>query len=281
MNNIVIKNTSKLEGKKEQFKSDGLDKLHILADFDRTLTKAFVNEKDVPSIISILRDHNYLTPDYPQKAHALYNKYYPIEIDPQVSNEEKRQAMLEWWTKHFELLIKSGLAKKDITSAMTSGNIKFRAGTKEFFSVLQKKNIPLVILSSSGIGNYSIQTLLEHENCLSDNVYIISNRFEWDDQGKAIAVKQPIIHGLNKDETVIKDFPVYEKIKHRKNVILLGDVPADVDMVKGFEYENLITVGFLNKETDKYLEEYKKCFDVIIPDDGPIDYVNELLHEIK
>jgi len=89
MEDIII--SQNIQDTINTFKKQGVDKLHVLADFDQTLTKSFINGKHVPSIISILRDNNYLTPDYPDKAKALYAKYHPIEIDPNVSLEEKRK----------------------------------------------------------------------------------------------------------------------------------------------------------------------------------------------
>ena len=38
-----------------------------------------------------------------------------------------------------------------------------------------------------------------------------------------------------------------EKVGNRKNFIVLGDILADVNMVLNIDYENLITIGFLNK----------------------------------
>lgn len=39
--NVIITNLKKLEKIKQKIAKDGADKLHILADFDRTLTKNF------------------------------------------------------------------------------------------------------------------------------------------------------------------------------------------------------------------------------------------------
>ena len=89
--------------------------------------------------------------------------------------------------------------------------------------MLKNNNIPLLILSASGIGYESIYYCLEHENMLYDNISIISNAFDRDKEGKAIAAKQPIIHSCNKDETIVHKLPIYEKIKDRKNILLLGD----------------------------------------------------------
>jgi len=280
MENVVITNPEELDRIKKTISQAGAEKLHVLADFDRTLTKAFVDGESVPSMLSILRDENFLTPDYPQKAKDLFAKYHSVEIDPTVSLEDKKKSMREWWLTHFKLLIDSGLSKKDLKEAINSSKIKFREGFSDLIDFLKEKNIPLVIMSSSGLGEEAILMVLEKEGKLYHNIEVISNSFEWDHSGRAIAVKEPIIHAMNKDETAIQGFPAFEKIKDRKNVLLLGDSLGDVGMVSGFEYENLIKVGFLNEEVDESLEEYQKNYDVIILNDSSLDFVNELLRGI-
>lgn len=280
MQNVVIPNQKKLEKSKNLISKYGAQKLHILSDFDRTLTTAFVDGKSIPSLISVLRDGNHLTPDYAPKAQALYNKYHPIEIDPKISSEEKKKAMYEWWTTHFDLLIKSGLNKKDLKMVVESDKVQFRDGFREFAHFLKEKNIPLVIMSSSGLGGDAIYTYLEKEKLLCDNIYIISNSYEWDENGKAIGIKNPIIHVMNKYEVEVKDFPVFEKIKDRKNVILLGDSLDDVGMITGFDYDSLIKIGFLNENEEENLEYYKQKYDAIILKDSSMEFVNSLLREI-
>jgi 5'-nucleotidase len=278
--NIIIANPEELKLLREKISDAGPEKFHVLADFDRTLIKAFVNGKEVPSMLSVLREEGYLTSDYPEKAKTLFNKYHAIEIDRNTPKEEKKRAMKEWWTKHFELLIKSGLNKKDIERAVNSGNLKFREGAKEFFTVLKELGIPLVIMSSSGLGGDAIQMFLEKENCLYQNICIISNSFEWDEKGSAVGVKEPIIYGMNKDETTLQNFPVFEKIKNRRNVLLMGDSLDDVGMIEGFECDNLIKVGFLNSKVEENLEKYKEIFNVVITNDGDMIFINNLLKEL-
>ena len=277
MENIVILNPKKLEKSKSTISGDGADKLHILADFDRTLTCAFIKGQSTPSIIAILRDGSYLTPDYAKKAHKLYNKYHPIEIDPKIPIEKKKKTMNKWWKTHFDLLIKSRLNKKDLEKFVESKKIKFRHGVLELIDFLKAHNIPLVIMSSSGLGSDIISMILKKEGKLYDNVHIISNSYEWDENGNMIAVRKPFIHTLNKDETSVRDFPAFEVIKHRKNVLLLGDSLDDIGMIKGFDYDNLINIGFLNENVEENLEHYKKNYDVVILNDSSMDYVVRLL----
>lgn len=280
MENVIISNPSKLNELKKKFKEGGLEKIHVISDFDRTLTKAFVGGKKAFSLISILRDGNYLTKDYPKKAHALFDKYHSIEIDPKISLEEKKKAMEEWWRSHFKLLIESGLNKKDLKRVVDSGSVKFRKDTFEFLDFLNKNKIPLVILSSAGLGGDAISLFFEKEKKLSKNVHIVSNSYEWDKEDNAVSVKEPIIHSFNKTEMILNKFPFFNEIKDRKNVLLLGDGIGDLGMIEGFDYDNLIKIGFLNENIDENMEVYKKNFDIVILNDSDMRYVNKIIKEI-
>ncbi len=280
MENVVIPDENNLNILKKEFSKEGVNKIHILTDFDRTLTKAYVNGKKIPSIISRLRDGGYISQSYTEKATALADYYHPIELNPNISLSEKKKKMQEWWGKHFNLLIKSGLNKKHIESIVNEGVIQFRKGAENFLEILSKKKIPLIIISSSGLGYDSIEIFLKKNKCLYKNIHIISNSFKWDKKGNAVGINEPIIHVFNKDEQLIKDYPVYDLIKNRKNVILLGDSLGDLGMITGFDYDNLIKVGFLNENVEENLDLYGKNFDIILTDDSNMNYLNKFMREI-
>jgi cytosolic 5'-nucleotidase 3 len=280
MENVIISNEKSFEELKQKIISQGSGKFHVVADFDRTLTKAFVNGKAMPAIISVLRNENYLSEEYSKKAKALANKYHPIEIDTKIPHTEKKKYMKEWWEKHFELLIKSGLNRKNLERVINEGKVEFREGAEEFLDLLHEKKIPLVIISSSGVGDLIPMYLGKHGK-LYENIHIIANLYKWDKEGKAIGIENSIIHVFNKDETSVKNHPeIYKEIKERKNVLLLGDSLGDLGMVKGFDYENLLKVSFLNEEVERDFEEYKKNFDVVITNDFGMGYVNKLVMEL-
>lgn len=280
MKNVTIPNTEEFKKIKENIIRDGVEKLHVLADFDRTLTTAFVDGEKRPSIISVLRDGGYLSSDYSAKAHALFDKYHVIEIDPSVPKEEKSMAMMRWWETHFRLLIESGLNKKDLESVVNSGKVQMRDGALEFIDTLNANNIPLIVMSSSGLGAEVLSLYFEKEGRLHDNVTIISNGFKWDENGNAIGFKKPIIHVMNKNETLLRNFSVFESVKKRTNVLLLGDSLGDVGMVCGFDYDNLLSIGFLNEKMDELIDIYSKHFNIILTNDTDMRYVNLLLEEI-
>lgn len=91
--NIIIADQEKFNQIKINIKKAGLAKLHILADFDRTLTVGLINGIKTPSIIALLRDGNHLIPGYAEKAQALFDKHHPIEIDLKLSQNIKKNKM--------------------------------------------------------------------------------------------------------------------------------------------------------------------------------------------
>jgi len=280
MKNVLISSPKKLAKKIKKISQAGLNTLHILSDFDRTLTKVFVGGKNTPSIISILRNGNYLTPDYGPKAHELYDKYHAIEINHRIPRAKRKLAMAQWWKAHFDLLIKSGLNKNDLQKIAQSGKTKFRAGFRAFIGFLKNHHIPMIILSSSGLGGDVIKMRLEAEKIFYHNIHVISNIWKWNKNGFALGVKPPVIHSLNKNEAVVKGLSIARAIKNRKNILLLGDNPEDLGMLEGFNYNNVITVGFLNEDVKKNLPHYQDKFDVLILNDSSFDYVNNLLKEL-
>ncbi|OGI27986.1 MAG: hypothetical protein A2359_02160 [Candidatus Moranbacteria bacterium RIFOXYB1_FULL_43_19] len=278
--NIIIANPEELERKKEAIRRGGAKKLHVLADFDRTLTHNTFDGQKKASLIAILREENCLTPDYPEKALALRDKYMPIELDLSIPLPERKKAMDEWWTKMFDLLRESKLNVKDLETVVSSGKINLRRGVEDFMDYLHSFQIPFVIMSASGIGEEVIEIFLNKRGKFFENVFIVANSFEWDAQGYMMRAREPIIHSHNKDETAIHRFPAHERIKNRKNILLLGDHAGDAGMSDGFDAENIIKVGFLNEKVEENLEHYKKLFDVVLLDDPPFDFVVELIKDI-
>lgn len=280
MSEIIIPNKEKFEQLKKNIIEQGAEKLHVVSDFDRTLTQAFVNGKLMPSPIAVLREEHYISEEYSKVANELFNKYHPIEIDPNILLETKKSEMQKWWKEHFETLIQFGLKLEHAEKISNNPNIRLREGVPELIRLIDEKNIPLVIISSSGLGE-TIPLILKKNNALNEDTHIVSNMMEWAADGKAVKVKEPIITSMNKDETSVKKFPFYEQIKNRRNVILLGDSTGDIGMANGFDYDNILKIAFLSENVDQNLHLYKELYDVIILNDGPADFVVDLIKEVK
>jgi 5'-nucleotidase len=60
----------------------------------------------------------------------------------------------------------------------------------------------------------------------------------------------------------------------------LRDSLEDIGMITGFNYDNLIKIGFLNEKIEDNLEYYGQNYDAIILNDSSMDFVNKILKEM-
>jgi len=278
MEQIHFQNETILREKIQKIKSQGLNKLHVVSDFDRTLTKCYYNGKKLSSAMALIREGGFLTADYPKLAFALFDKYHPIEIDESLNHDFRYEKMQEWWEAHEKLLVDSRMHKNVIEKILEKHPKIFREGTLQFLDFLNVHKIPILIFSA-GVGNL-IEGYLEKEKKLTSNVHILSNTFTFNEQGYATGYKNEVIHVMNKSETKIKDKKHRDMISERNNIILLGDSLDDLGMVQDLDTNIIIKIGFLNDDVENKLKLYKSKFDVVITSDGSMQYVNQLLNEL-
>lgn len=220
-----------------------LNDLYVVADFDKTITKG-----SSQSSWGILANSNLVPKDYVSERTSLFNHYRPIEIDETLDFKEKSKEMKDWFQKHINLLIKYKISDEIFKKASKDlSMLEFRKGAKEFIDFLHKNNIPLIIISA-GIGNF-IEAFLKENNCYFDNVYISSNKIIFKD-GIACGAQKDIIHSLNKNEISLPK-KIKEKLKDKKQVILLGDQLSDLNMIDYSKHDSIISVGFIVEESQK------------------------------
>ena len=260
---IYINNQDKID----KIKLNSND-FYVVADFDRTLTEGASD-----STWGIFANANQVGKEYKEKRTALYNKYRPIEIDPNISEEEKSKAMTEWWQLHINLFYEYGVKEEAVKNAVRLGNMKYRNGAKEFLRKMNELNVPVIIVSA-GIGNV-IEEFLKLEEDLYSNIKIISNFIVFEN-GEFKGIAGEIIHALNKN--VVKlDEDSKHNVENIKNILLLGDGFADLKMISDKAKENAITVGFLDEKIEENLELYNKGFDIVLTNLSSFDDVNNIL----
>lgn len=273
----LISDEQKLNNLIQKMSDGGAGKLHILSDFDKTLTAiSYINGKPVGSLIGQLRAGGYLTPEYAPASFALLQKYAPFEHDQTIPRSERMKKMQNWWSEHHDLLIHCRLNKYDMDKVMEAAHMKLRDGVKYFFNLLHQSNIPIIIIS--GGPAYMIERMLSQAGLLTDNVHIVANYYEFDEAGYMINAKKPIIHSLNKYEIILREFPFFGRLKDRTNVMLLGDQIDDLGMIEGFDYTNLLTIAFAHQEEDE--ETFAKKFDVVFGGNDNFNFVNDIIKKI-
>jgi len=281
MKNIHFADKEKFEKIKMNFRKDWFSKIHFLADFDRTLTKAYINWIHTPSLIWILREKNILWDYVTQEENRLYAKYRPQEENPNINIKEKKWILENWWIETFELLIKNWLNKEHIIQTIESWRLIFRDWIDKFLKITQYNKIPIIIISATAFWTYSLDEYFKKYSNNYENISFIWNTLNWWKKGEFISYNKPIIHSFNKDETIISNFPeIYSKIKERKNIILIWDSLWDHYMSDWFEYDNILKIWYLNEKEAELMDSYLERYDIIITWDSDLNFINDFLNNI-
>ncbi len=279
MENIFIPNPTEFERKKQVIRAGGPSLLHVVTDFDKTFTHSVWNGKKHNSLIELIRTHNYISLEYSKEAFGLFDKYHPMEFDANLDVETKKKMMLEWWTTHGRVMAKHGMTKEVVDRVVKEQPIYFREGLRKFLDTLDDRHVPLLIFSAS-VSNF-LEGFLKKEHLWKGNIHLVSNRFVFDAKGITTGYDESmIIHTFNKGEEALRGSAYSSLVTNRKNVVLIGDTLGDATMADGLKHNCVIKIGFLNEKIEANLPHYQKAFDVVILNDGPFDFVNELMDEI-
>uniref|UniRef100_A0A8C0VNL0 5'-nucleotidase, cytosolic IIIB n=1 Tax=Cyanistes caeruleus TaxID=156563 RepID=A0A8C0VNL0_CYACU len=232
-------------------------------------------------LLSLFRPdvHFVLFPRVTPQLKDLLHYYYPIEIDPNRTLEEKCPLMVEWWTKAHELLVQQKIHKGDIAQIVRESEAMLRDGFREFFDQLHKNNVPLFIFSA-GVGDI-LEEIIRQANVFYSNVNVVSNYMDFSDAGILTHFKGPLIHTYNKNNTVLQGMEYFQQLSTRTSIILLGDSMGDLTMADGVpSVENILKIGFLNDKVEERRGKYLDSYDIVLESDETLDVVNGILRYI-
>lgn len=266
-----------------------VDRLVIVADFDRTITSAFVTAGVAGSTShGILEACSTLSSEYRAKAQVLLDKYHPIEFSATFSREEKLPLMQEWYRQSHALLLEESISEETIRQAVADAHIKIRPGFAELRREAAARGIPLVVFSA-GLGNVVKEVLRQ---CVEqgEQLPVVSNWLRFaPGGGNACAVDEPLVHMFNKDGARLLEQLGKEEwravSRGRDTVLLLGDGLGDCTMADGLGMRAIARLGFLNELTregqQSRLPKYAAAFDAVVLADGPMDWLLLLLFGAK
>ncbi|KAI9207177.1 pyrimidine 5'-nucleotidase [Polychytrium aggregatum] len=254
---------------------DGSTKLHVISDFDMTLTCYWVNGQRNKSSHSIISRSPLIPESFRKRSEMLYNKYYPIEMSPTVPMAEKVPAMIEWWTAAHEDVVQLKLARADIAVMVKDAEIPLRRRTDELLMLCKTLEIPFLIFSA-GIGDV-IKEVFRQQELYSSNMHVVSNTMIFDERDVCVGFKTPLIHTFNKNEGSVKGSSYGNVIEQRVNVILMGDSLGDLRMSEGLTHENQIAIGFLNHDREVLMDQYLSSFDIVVTEDESMEFAINFL----
>ncbi|XP_006032832.1 7-methylguanosine phosphate-specific 5'-nucleotidase isoform X3 [Alligator sinensis] len=273
---VRMKNPDHVRGIISSIKKDGVNKLQVISDFDMTLSRFGWNGRRCPTSHNILDNSQVITEEGKKQLKDLLHYYYPIEIDPNRTLEEKCPLMVEWWTRAHDLLSQQKILKGDIAQIVKESEVMLRDGFNEFFDQLHKNNVPLFIFSA-GVGDI-LEEIIRQANVFHPNINVVSNYMDFDDDGILRGFKRPLIHTYNKNNTVLNNTEYFQQLSTKTSIILLGDSMGDLTMSDGVtNVKNILKIGFLNDKVEEHRGKYLESYDIVLERDETLDVVNGIL----
>ncbi|KAA8591942.1 hypothetical protein FQN60_017316 [Etheostoma spectabile] len=228
----------------------GASKLQIITDFDMTLSKFAINGKRCPSCHYIIENCRLVSEECRQKLLQLKNKYYPIEIDPHLTMEEKYPFMVEWYFKSHTLLVEQRIEKDKLADMVRESDAALREGYEQFFDRLQQHDVPVFIFSA-GLGDV-LEEIIHQAGVYHPNIKVVSNFMDFD-----------------------------ENVKDYSNIILMGDSLGDLSMADGApNVENILKIGYLNDKVEERLDKYLDSYDIVLVKDETLEVPNAILQKV-
>lgn len=232
---VVFDNKQVLE-KISRLTGDGSGKLHLITDFDRTLTIEKNKTNEDITTWHILNNH---LPAAGQKRYRIFfNKYRPLEKENKLTVKDARV----WWESTLQLFADYKVNLFDVENDFMK-KIAIRPYSKKLFDFCGRKHIPTVILSAG------IKDVIDlwAKNFTIKSSLVLSTRLNIDPGGTITGwVKNSLVHTLNKKEI---GHPELVRIRRdRPNVILIGDALEDADMAQSTDRVLKIRINHPRKD---------------------------------
>lgn len=260
--------------KLKQILDAGLENLQVVLDFDRTITFGAKMDGQTPSMISFLRLSNMLGEQYYKASNENFAKYHPMEIDATMDKAEQMKQMQIWWEAHLQMVVDFGLTLEQVKEIANTPQLVLRPGMLELFKFCKETDVPIVIFSANVLGHESIKMFLDRFGIYFSGITIVTNELIFDENGKSVSFKKPVIHSKNKDESMILHG------LQRPNTVLAGDGISDADMVKDEPNEIVFRIGIVDENNQIKVAEHARVFDVVVTPHSNFDIL-ELVKKME
>lgn len=284
--------SKKISNFTSSYKSDK-NSLICLLDFDLTVTAKYnyQTKKEYKSSYYFY-DESLIDSserDYYGKVKQLTATYSRYETDFTLDYNLRKEKTREWYCSSLSLYANPKFTFDSIDKMIQArkDSFCFRGKVKEFFELLMEMEIPIIIISG-GITQFiegALKTVFPNIDKLlqEKKISIVSNNLVFAGENKSCSgFDENIVYQFNKAD-VVKKF-VEEKYSKAKNILVVGDHPADSHMISKIDInkENVLGFGFYNvqpdyigdekykDEVEEHVNEYKNNYDIVFV--GDCDY---------
>lgn len=284
--NCHVKDPVALRSKLREIIDAGPASFQIITDFDHTLTSYWNENEDGTKKVGttsfkVIQTSSQVGSTAGEKLRILYDKYYPLEISPTMSNEEKTPLMIEWYEKSFEVGISVGVKRDHIPYMVKESQVVLRAGMDELLGEVTSYQIPMLV-ASAGIGDIINEVFKQKIADLPPLVSVLANFYAFDSDGLANGLENStMLHTFNKNQIYSMHQAYFDQHKRRVNAIIMGDMLGDTYLSESISYlKETLKIGYLNVNVDEALPQYLNVFDLVLVGDPSMDLVTVLLQEL-
>lgn len=282
-----ISKNQNFQNKLELLKKCDKSSLYIIADFDDTFTKKQLYGKRSKTSYRVITTSKFIPKEVADKSQKLSEKYRSYETDLTIDFEIRDKYVKEWYEAELNQMAKAGLDKsffqKVVEESIEDGYILFRNGMTTFFELIEKYNIPLIIISAGikEIIEEEFKALLgeeKYKNLIEKKLlFIIANYFKYNDKKVIEDFSKPVIYSFNKCNFINNEMMGNKK---EINVVFFGDHLNDIDALDKLDYSTVLGIGFGNNPVEKISKEYDEKYDAVIQEDGDFWFINNILVEL-
>lgn len=267
---LVVADPIKFEHKVAKFATLGAAGIHVVFDFDRTLTVKMPGTHNEVTTWHILRE--YLSQDAQTEYQRLFEKYRALEL----SGNMTPQNAVDWWSSILNLFVEHRIDLNAVETTFLE-RASIRPGTAELFKLFTECNIPSVILSA---GIREVIDIWCRKYDIRPSL-VVSTHLTIDDHGLISGWQEnTLVHALNKSEATHPE--LLEIRKNRPNVLIVGDSLDDASMAVG--EQSVVRVRILDPRGDELATEKEERntferFDALIQT-GSLDPLQQLIELI-
>ena len=218
---LIVSDAAAFRAKFSDFAAAGGTDVHVVCDFDRTLTVKNSGSDDEVTTWHILRDH---LPEAARKQYMqLFEKYRALELGGMLTMD----GAVTWWSSILDLFVANTVNLAVVEDDFLS-RANMRPGTKELFKYCADKGIPTVIFSAG------IREVIDIW-CRKYNIeptLVISTSLRLTEDSRIVGWnRDTLVHALNKTEASHPG--LHDLRRERRNVLLVGDGIDDASMAGG------------------------------------------------
>lgn len=245
----------------------GFAHLHVVIDFDRTITTYLHQGEPGATCHGVLEGRR--PPAVLAQAAALKQHYLPIETCPATPTAAKVPHMIQWYTKINAILAACGITQHDLRQDVAAARFSVREGVAQLLAASARHGFPVTVFSA-GVGDVIEEAL--RQRCyagaaLPPTLRVISNRMLWSAEGTCTGFHAKVLHPFNKNFLEAGDFVGAEELaalRARQCVVVVGDGEGDAEMGIGLGARVELKVGLVNDGSRAdVVEKFLRLFDVV------------------